>query len=385
MQELGDYLTGYQEASKPFLLVDNTKKEKKQVKDSTPEKKGVEGMKKNCYKRADGRWEYSKQYNGFQYRAIAPTYRELLEKIKNIEPRKIKEVRNKKADKSSVVAYFEFFYNNYIRGKELSAKTREEWISMMRNYIKPSFSRFDLQRVTTEQLQRFVNSIKKGTTRGKVYQKVKRVFFKAFVTGRIKKDVTLGLEKPKNKDIHVRTPMTLEEQANFVSIAKTKDIYAFAMFSLIVGSRREETLRFNLLTDLDEQKKRIHIKGTKTENADRFVYITPQFIDFLKAHMKKPRFDYHSTTVTKKVKEIFLEAGIDKSLHELRHTCSANLYFLGAKDKYRQMQLGHSSIRITNDIYTHIKENIPKAKLREIYGDLYPRFDETFDETFDSN
>lgn len=78
---------------------------------------------------------------------------------------------------------------------------------------------------------------------------------------------------------------------------------------------------------------------------------------------------------THELGKIFQQLNIKNCLHGLRHTCSANLYFLNAKDKYRQLQLGHSSIVTTNNIYTNIKENIPKAKLLELYGNLYPIFD----------
>ncbi len=357
----------------PFLLVDNSKSK---ISVSTKTKGETDTMRKNCYRRPDGRWQYSKQQNGYRYYAIANTYRELLEKIPKIKPTKKTDVKRiKSTSKMTVIAYFEYFYDSYIKNKELTKSTKHEWWAMINNYIKPNFFRLELEKCSTEQIQKFINSIKKETTRGKIFQKVKKVFLKAFVTGQIKRDVTLGLEKPKQKNKLVRTPMTLEEQKLFVAEAKKSKIYAFCMFSLIVGSRREETLKFDLSKDLDEVKQTIHIHGTKTVNADRKVKVTKAFIDFLKTNMKKNTFDMHPTTATKATKDIFNAIGINKSLHELRHTCSANLYFLGAKDKYRQLQLGHASIVITNDIYTQIKENISEADLRDIYGDLYPRFD----------
>ncbi len=61
---------------------------------STSELKGVEStMKKHCSKRKDGRWQYSKQKDGYLYYTIANTYRELIEKIKRIKPRKIKTIK----------------------------------------------------------------------------------------------------------------------------------------------------------------------------------------------------------------------------------------------------------------------------------------------------
>ena len=382
MNEFEAFLKGYDDINRPFDII---ALQKPQSKKSTPktENKGVETLKKYCYKRKDSRWEYSRLQNGLLYYAIANTYRELVEKIPLIVPRKKNEVKKiKTSGKLTVIAYFEYFYDSYIQNKDLTESTKQEWRTMIDHYIKPNFSRIELEKLTTEQIQKFINNIKKETTRGKIYQKVKKVLLKAFVTGKLKRDITAGLEKPKQKYKQVRSPMTLEEQQLFLAEAKKSKIYAFCMFSLIVGSRREETLKFSLTKDLDEVKHTIHIKGTKTQNADRYVKVTRGFIDFLKENMTSDSFKMHPTTATKETKDIFNKIGVQKSLHELRHTCSANLYFLGAKDKYRQLQLGHASIVMTNDIYTNIKENIPKASLRELYGDLYPDFDDNSDDNF---
>ena len=58
--------------------------------------------------------------------------------------------------------------------------------------------------------------------------------------------------------------------------------------------------------------------------------------------------------------------------HSLRHTFSTNLYYLGVPDKERQAQLGHASIVITNDIYTHLDPTITKNDILELYGEWYP-------------
>lgn len=63
------------------------------------------------------------------------------------------------------------------------------------------------------------------------------------------------------------------------------------MFSLVVGSRREETLSF-CLDDIDEKSLLIHIKGTKTKNADRYVHVTEAFIKFLKSNMHSNKFNF---------------------------------------------------------------------------------------------
>ena len=64
----------------------------------------------------------------------------------------------------------------------------------------------------------------------------------------------------------------------------------------------------------------------------------------------------------------------NKTLHNTRHTFSTNLYYLGVPDKQRQVYLGHSSIVMTNDIYTHLDPSITKNDIVKLYNNLYPDF-----------
>lgn len=354
---------------------DLRKKEEEKSKKSTPTEKGVDTMKKHCSRRKDGRWQYSMQRNGYLYYAIASTYRQLLEKIPQIKPRLVKAVKRIKCKDATFIQYFETYIETFVKPKPVQKATKYEWTHQLEKYIKPHVQRLPLESITTEQLQKVINSIKFERTRERVMQKIKKVVQKAYISGKIKKDVSLGLEKLKRTKTQERPPLTLEEQKALLQRAKNSRVYAFVMFSLVVGSRREESVKFNIETDLNEDKMLLHIKGTKTKNADRYVKVSRSFVEFLKSNLIKGKFEYSKDFYTKAVGDLFRDLGIENCLHGLRHTCAANLYFLGANDKYRQMQLGHSSIVTTNDIYTNIKENIAKADLRELYGDLYPQFD----------
>lgn len=369
-------IKGYEENHKPFLITNNTKS-KEETKKPTQENelKGVGTMRKNCYKRTDGRWQYSKQENGLIYYTIANTYRELIAKIDKIQPRQIKQVKRIKTKILTFIEYYKLYIASYVDTKNIKQHTKDIWNILLKKYIAPAFQRVPLEKVTPEQIQKFINSIDKERTREMIYQNIIKVLQKAYITGKIKKDITLGIEKPKRINKITRHNLTLEEQYKLLNKVKNTRLYTFVMFSLIIGSRREETIKFNLKEDLNEEKQTIHIKGTKTKNSDRIVYVTKEFIQFLKTNMKTNTFDFNIGYPTHELNKVFKELGINNCLHGLRHTCSANLYFLGANDKYRQIQLGHASIVTTNDIYTNIKENIPKAKLRELYGDLYPSFD----------
>lgn len=349
------------------------------IKESTPdETKGADSMKKYCYRRKDGRWQYSRQEHGYRFYAIASTYRELLARIPNIKPKKVLKVIHvyESYQANSFLQYYQFFIDNYVRNKKISKSTIDDWQRQFKNDITPHFRFVKLEDLTAERIQNFIDGIKQERKQEMIYQRIVKVLNKAYSTGKMRRNITLGIEKPKRQNVKEVPPLTLHEQIQFLKEVKKTQIYAFAIFSIIVGSRREETLRFNFTEDVDEKKLTIHIKGTKTKNADRQVKVTRQFIEFLKAHLPKGRFkftgNYYTHIIGDIMKKIKVKGGC---LHALRHTCSANLYFLGANDKYRQMQLGHASIVTTNDIYTNIKENITPRALRLIYGSLYPQFD----------
>ncbi len=335
-------------------------------------------MKKNCYRRTDGRWQYSKQKGGYRYYTIANTYRELIEKIPKIEPVLIMSVKHKtrKTNQFTFIQYYQFYIDNFVKNKKMRTETIKAWQRQLTQDITPKFKYLKLEDVTAEKIQNFISAIPFERKQQIICQRICKVLKKAYATGKIKRDITLGIEKPKRQNKQERYPLTIIEQIKLLKEAKkNRKLFPFVMFSLIVGSRREETLKFNLLTDLDEKKQTIHIKGTKTNNADRYVKVTKEFIQFLKDNLPKNKFEFKLSYPTNYLGEIFKKLNIKACLHSLRHTCSANLYFLGANDKYRQMQLGHASIVTTNDIYTNIQENIPPRRIRLVYGNLYPQFD----------
>ena len=379
MQENDDIIAGYEANHKPFKVIDNTKEKIKSQKNLLQNKiKGVDTMRKNCYKRTDGRWQYSKQQRGYRYYAIANTYRELLEKIPKIKPILITSIKHKtrKTNQFTFVQYYQFYIDNFVKNKKIGKETIKAWQRQLTQDITPNFKLLKLEDITAEKIQNFIDNIPYERKQEVLYQRITKILKKAYATGKIKRDITLGIEKPKRQHKQERTPLTIIEQIKLLKEAKkNKKLFPFVVFSIIVGSRREETLKFNLLTKKKKKRLTIHIKGTKTSNADRHVHVTKEFISFLKKNLPKNKFEFNKSYPTNYLGEIFKKLKINACLHSLRHTCSANLYFLRANHKYRQMQLGHASIVTTNDIYTNIKENISKRRLRLLYGNLYPKFD----------
>lgn len=142
---------------------------------------------KNCYRRTDGRWQYSKQENGLIYYTIANTYRELIAKIDKIQPRQIKQVKRIKTKILTFIEYYKLYIASYVDTKNIKQHTKDIWNILLKKYIAPAFQRVPLEKVTPEQIQKFINSIDKERTREMIYQNIIKVLQKAYITGKIKR------------------------------------------------------------------------------------------------------------------------------------------------------------------------------------------------------
>ena len=201
MQENDDIIAGYEANHKPFKVIDNTKEKIKSQKNLLQNKiKGVDTMRKNCYKRTDGRWQYSKQQRGYRYYAIANTYRELLEKIPKIKPILITSIKHKtrKTNQFTFVQYYQFYIDNFVKNKKIGKETIKAWQRQLTQDITPNFKLLKLEDITAERIQNFIDNIPYERKQEVLYQRITKVLKKAYATGKIKRDITLGIEIQKD-------------------------------------------------------------------------------------------------------------------------------------------------------------------------------------------
>ena len=229
-----------------------------------------------------------------------------------------------------------------------------------------------IDEVKTEDLQKAINKITKPRIKDYAVMVIKQTFKRAFQDDLIAKDISQFIEKGKVE----REPgrhLTLSEQKLLLSNLHKTKIGNVILAYLLTGCRKSELLAIKR-EDVNFEKNVIHVKGTKTKNARRYVQISETFKNMLESN-----FDdfvgFTKDVVSKQFKKFVDELGIkDVSIHSLRHTYSTNLHYLGVTDKQRQGQLGHASIVITNDIYTHLDPTITKQDILNLYGNLYPNY-----------
>lgn len=353
-------INSYEENNKPFLFSDNTKNKK------SPTTKGVDETMKNVYKRKDGRYEYSKMIDNERIYIIKRTRQELEKEIKEIK-QKNKKQRNKYLFKNIVEEWYKNFKEPYI-----GESAKQVYHATINNYLLPTLGNKSINKITFKDLQLFINKVKdKRRTQEVLLQHTKAIFDYAYSNRYINTNPTTALKLPKKTSKEIVKPLTIEEQQRLLQAIRGHKLETFIIFSLIFGTRRNETLTFKI-EDINEDKQFLHINGTKTENAQRDIKISKSMIKYLKEHnTNKTYFNFTSDYITKNITKILKKLNINKTLHALRHTTATNLFYLGYKDKERQQYLGHANITTTNNIYTFLENDVSKEDIHKLYNNLY--------------
>ena len=114
----------------------------------------------------------------------------------------------------------------------------------------------------------------------------------------------------------------------------------------------------------------------KTEAGDRYIYIPDKVLEIIPKYNNFPnKYIFFPDGLPKEKKFQTLiddyrrEIGLSCTLHQLRHSYATMLHSAGVDAKDAQYLLGHSSILVTQDIYTELDKNtrIRAAKQIEKY------------------
>lgn len=221
---------------------------------------------------------------------------------------------------------------------------------------------------------------------------------------------------PKNPSSNVRLPkqqkyipVVLEEPEliTLLRCLNNTTVFVPCMISIYSGLRRGEVCGLkwdNILLDkklmlVKEQLQRVKGEGvksinkTKTEDSIRKISISDELFKILIDCKEKQEFNksqlgkyykkgnYVCTFddgtplapdyVTKKFKKIVEKAGfVGFRYHDLRHSFATLLISKGVDIKIISELLGHSSIRVTSDIYAHVLRPIQDEAVNKIKLDL---------------
>lgn len=292
---------------------------------------------------------------------------------------------------------------------DISEETRYTNEGHLKNHIIPELGGVLLQKITVHHIENFLRALKnkkkkngkplaEGTIR-KIFNLVQTAFSSAEKKELIKKNPFKLLDrgsKPKQSKAKMDY-WTVEEVKQFFHVLEHRQRVLFVI-AIHTGLRRGEILGMRW-KHINFETKQIRIKdslkprqglteGVKTDAGYRTIDVSDLVINELKRHFqmiqeeKKVCEKYHDLDLV-----ICREDGKPVSLgnfskfwkriikktnmryirfHDLRHTCASLLFSEGTHPKIVQELLGHKSIKITLDTYSHMLPNLQGSASRTL-------------------
>jgi integrase len=201
-------------------------------------------------------------------------------------------------------------------------------------------------------------------------------------------------------------PLTVEEAKRLLNVVDGHRLFALYAVALAVGLRAGEALGLSWGdVDLDVGTLRVRrslqrLSGRllytlpKSKSAARTIALPPSLVSTLQVHRARQALErlrrgeawrdhglvfpsevgtpLEPRNLTRHFHEACKKAGIARRrFHDLRHTCGSLLAAQGVHPRVAMEILGHSQIRLTMEIYTHVASELQRdatARVEELLG-----------------
>lgn len=287
-----------------------------------------------------------------------------------------------------------------IRKAELKKTSFEKQKRLMKLYVLPLFGYKKLKDIKPFMIQSYYTELKeKGLSNGTIsnIHRCFRVIFKHAVEWEIvHDDVMTKVKKPREEQMEMKT-WNVQECNRFLEYLKridNKKYYIFFLLAIYTGMRRGELLALTW-KDIDFINKRIFITkaltktdeglavdSPKTKSSYRSISISNFVIEQLEIYHKyqkmiffrfgmkigeesfvfcgkTPLSPLHLDAPHQFMKIHYNRAGVPRiRIHDLRHTHATLMLEAGEHPKIVQDRLGHSSVQMTLDKYSHVTQNM---------------------------
>ena len=288
--------------------------------------------------------------------------------------------------------------------QRVAPKTYEGYIDYVNGYLIPGLGKVTISKLDPLQIQVFYNSmLDKGLSPRTVryaHSILRNALNQAVKWGILYKNPTLFVDLPKNKKNEMRV-LNEQEAERFVNAL----VYSpwKALFSLLIttGMRPGEALGLKW-QDIDFSKKRVQVRRSlsrtkgnwslnepKTSQSKRSIPIPIEVVKDLKEHQEKQERekskakkyienelvfagktgeppDYRNIC-DRHFKKILEDENLPQiRLYDLRHTCATLLLSAGVNSKIVSERLGHASVTMTLDTYSHVLPDMQDKATAEL-------------------
>lgn len=360
-------------------------------------------------KRKDGRWQgtitIGKNDDGSQRRQYiyGKTRSEVAEKINKLINNINSGTYIDKKKNPTVEEWLTFWLETY-KANNIKKTTYDQYFAMMRGHLIPAFGNLRLVELTESQIQTFYNKLFASGMASRtihIIHTVLRAALKKAVKIRLLMfNVCDAVELPKQTKKERRV-LSEDEQKRLLKVLKEDEQGIMYIFALFTGLRRGEVLalrwsdvdleegiisvtktlnRVNTYADSGDRTKLI-VSEPKTETSKRIIPIVDSLLPLLKKQKQLNKNNNEFNLVfpseaggyidpgnyNRKFYKLVKKAGLPKANpHALRHSFATRALEVGVDLKTTQELLGHSSITITSDLYTHALMKHKKKELNKL-------------------
>jgi len=293
---------------------------------------------------------------------------------------------------STVGDYLDRWLSDSVRGTvRESTYSRDKYL--ITNHIKPALGRLKLTNLNALHLQGLYRDRLDPGLSGSTVQKIHHVLHKALAQA-VKWNLiprnpadSVKAPTPTPKEMH---PLSASEARKLLEVAQGDRLEALYVLAVHTGMRRGELLGLKW-PDVDWENATVRVrrtltrKGTghvlgepKTKKSRRTVRLTHKAVEALRSHRARQAQEklrvgslyqdqdlvfsgYNGGLINpsnlrqRSFKPLLKRAGLPQiTFNDLRHTCASLLFQRNVHPKLVQELLGHASVAITLDTYSHM-------------------------------
>ncbi len=353
----------------------------------------------SVYRRQDGRWVG--QY--LVYLPNGPKYRYIYAKTRKAAADKLTKAM---ADRNSGIVFddenltvsnfLDLWLSDCVKDT-IRVSTYERYASIVKLHIGPALGRLRLKALTPAHVQGFyrgrLDSGLSPATVQKIHVVLHKALSQAVKWSLIPRNATEAVSAPRPAPKEMR-PLSAEEAKKLLEAAGDDQLEALWVLAVHTGMRQGELLALKW-TDVDLEAAKVSVRRTltresghyrlgepKTKGSRRTVKLTGAATDALRSHLSRQMNEMDrlgdlywdqglvftsgsgaplnpSNIRNRNLRRLTKNAGLPKiRFHDLRHTCATLLLSKNVHPKIVQEMLGHATVAITLDTYSHVLPGI---------------------------
>jgi integrase len=361
----------------------------------------------SIYQRKDGRWAATISLDGGKRKTFYGKAR------KEVQEQLTKALHERQqgtfiTGPRQTIRQFLTYWLEDVQKQAVRTRTYIRYESQLRLHILPILGNKELSKLSPQHVQTFYSQmLKKGLSPQSIrllQSMLHKAFDYAVRIGLLPRNICDAVTPPKieRPEMHA---LTLEQIQQLLEAARGNRIEALFVLASVTGMRRGELLGLkwrdiNFAEGvLSVRRTLVELKGgtiesePKSTSGNRSIVLPPFVLEVLKRHrvqQVKMRLEaetwqdrdfvfctshgtpFAAANLRTMFKALLNKAGLpDIRFHDLRHSVATMLLSLGTHPKVVQELLGHHSISITMDTYSHVMPTMQKnvmARLDDLLG-----------------